>query len=149
MLKPVFSIGVFAIILDKDNKVLLCHRQDHDLWNLPGGGLEENETPEMGVVREVREETGLNVVVEKITGVYSKKDKNEIVFSFLCRVVGGELTLNDEADQILYFDLKSIPNNFSPKQLERIKDYFSDSEKTYYKIQEGKSSIQLVQEGKL
>ena len=149
MSKPVFSIGVFAIILDKDGGVLLCHRRDHDLWNLPGGGLEENETPEMGIVREVREETGLDVVVEKITGVYSKKNKNEIVFSFLCRVVGGELTLNDEADQISYFGLENIPENFSPKQLERLKDYFSDPEKTHYKMQEGKLSIQLIQEGKL
>ncbi|MCF7820546.1 MAG: NUDIX hydrolase [Candidatus Pacebacteria bacterium] len=144
-----FTIGVFAIILDKDNKVLICHRCDYDLWNLPGGGLEKNETPEMGVIREVKEETGLDVIVKKITGVYAKKDKNEIVFSFLCEVINGEITLNDEADKINYFEINSIPKNFSPKQLERLWDYFNEPNKIHYKLQEGKSSIELIQEGKL
>ena len=144
-----FTIGVFAIILDGENRILLCHRRDYDLWNLPGGTLEQNETVEMGVIREVKEETGLDVAVEKITGVYTKKDKNEIVFSFLCKIVNGERTLNDEADQIQYFSLEEIPRNFSPKQLERIRDYLNDPNKTHYKIQEGKSSIQLIKEGKL
>ncbi len=144
-----FKIGVFAIILDHDKNILICHRLDYNLWNLPGGGLCENETPEMGVIREVKEETGLDVKVEKITGIYVKKGKNELVFSFLCQVIGGEVKLNDEADQIKYFALNDIPTKFSPKQLERIKDYFNDPKIIHYKIQEGKSSIELIKEGKL
>lgn len=35
----------FAIIFDKRNKIILCHRRDYDLWNLPGGGLKEGESP--------------------------------------------------------------------------------------------------------
>lgn len=144
-----FTIGVFAIILNKDSEVLLCHRLDYDLWNLPGGKLEKNETPEMGVIREVKEETGLNVVVKKITGVYAKKEKKEIVFSFLCEVVGGKIILSDEADKINYFKINSIPKNFPPKQLERLRDYFDNQNKIHYKLQEGKSSLKLIKEGKL
>jgi len=44
-----FTIGVFAIILDESRRVLLCHRRDFDLWNLPGGGLERGESPQDGV----------------------------------------------------------------------------------------------------
>ena len=98
--KPRFTIGVFAILLDESRRVLLCHRRDFDLWNLPGGGLETGESPWTGVVREVREEAGLDVTVERLVGVYSKPESGEIVFSFLCRVVGGALTLTAEADQI-------------------------------------------------
>jgi 8-oxo-dGTP pyrophosphatase MutT (NUDIX family) len=38
-----FSIGAFALIFDEHNRVLLCHRRDMDLWNLPGGGVEREE----------------------------------------------------------------------------------------------------------
>lgn len=144
-----FTIGVFAIILNKDNEILICHRCDYDLWNLPGGQLEKNETVEIGVVREVKEETGLNVIVERITGVYTKKDKNEIVFSFLCKIINGKITLNNEADKIEYFKINDIPNNFSFKQLERLKDYFREPDKIHYRLQKGKSSIELIKEGKL
>jgi len=49
-----FSIGVFGIIFDVEGRVLLCHRRDYDLWNLPGGGLETGEAPWEGLIREVR-----------------------------------------------------------------------------------------------
>ncbi len=84
-----FTIGVFGILLDEQQCVLLCHRRDFDLWNLPGGGLEANESPWEGAIREVREETGLAVVIERLVGVYSKPEADEVVFSFLCRAVDG------------------------------------------------------------
>ena len=59
-----FTIGTFAIIFDDQGRVLLCHRRDLDVWNLPGGGLESGELPTEAVLREVKEETGLKVVVE-------------------------------------------------------------------------------------
>lgn len=110
-----FTIGVFGLIFNEKAEVLLCHRRDYDLWNLPGGKLESKETPWEGVIREVKEETGLDVEVVKLTGIYSKStEKDEIVFSFLCEIIGGELTLNKEADKIEYFRLKNIPINTSP-----------------------------------
>ena len=84
-MKPTFTIGVFAIIHDDERRVLLCHRRDHDLWNLPGGALEHGEAPWDGVIREVREETGLEVEVSGLAGVYSKPEADDLVFSFLCR----------------------------------------------------------------
>ena len=99
-MKPTFTIGVFAIIHDDDRRVLLCHRRDHDLWNLPDGALEHGEAPWDGVIREVKEETGLEVEVSGLAGVYSKPEADDLVFSFLCRRVGGEIALSDEADRI-------------------------------------------------
>ena len=79
-----FTIGIFGIILNKQNKILLCHRRDYDLWNLPGGGLEKNESIQSGLIREVKEETGLAVKISRLAGVYSKPYKNEIVFFAFC-----------------------------------------------------------------
>lgn len=136
-----FKIGVFAIIFDKKDKVLLCHRRDYDLWNLPGGRLEKGESPWQGIIREVKEETNLIVEVERLSGVYSKLKKDEIVFSFVCKVVSGEITLSSETDQINYFDLNNFPQNVSPKQKERAEDALLRKEEPILKIQSGPSSI--------
>ena len=141
-----FTIGVFGIITDNEERVLLCHRRDHDLWNLPGGGVEAGESPWDALVREIKEETGLEAKPAHLTGVYSKPDKNEIVLSFACQITGGEITLNDEADKIEYFEVGQIPKNTSPKQVERIKEYFSDKSKTRFRIQTGPSSIDLIKQ---
>lgn len=148
-MKPQFTIGIFGIILDEQKRVLLCHRRDYDLWNLPGGTLENGESPWEGVKREIKEETGLTTEIESLAGVYSKPDKSEIVFSFVCKVVGGEIRLNDEADKIEYFEIDKLPPNTSQKQVERIKDVIANPDKTIYKVQTGKSSIELIKGGKL
>ncbi len=135
-----FAIGVFAILFDQHGRVLLCHRRDADLWTLPGGGLEHGEAPWAGVVREVKEETGLEVAVERLAGVYSKPEVNEIVFSFVCTVTGGVPTLNDEADGIDYFALESIPPNTSRKQVERVRDIAEGASPVVLKEQRGPSS---------
>ena len=142
-----FTIGVFAIIFDEQNRILLCHRRDYDLWNLPGGELEKGEAPWEGVIREVKEETGYDVEVVRMSGVYSKPREDDIVLQFVCRKIGGEKTLNDEADQIEYFTFNDIPHNTIPKMVERIKDVLDDPNRLYLKVQTGKKTKQLVEEG--
>ncbi|MDP9354458.1 MAG: NUDIX domain-containing protein [Chloroflexota bacterium] len=136
----VFGIGAFAVLLDRHGRVMLCHRRDDDLWNLPGGRVEQGEAPWQAVVREVREETGLEVAVERLAGVYSKPEVNEVVFSFVCRVTGGGVTPTDEADRIEYFALDGIPHNCSRKQVERIRDVIEGAGEVVLKEQRGPSS---------
>ncbi|MFH1129348.1 MAG: NUDIX domain-containing protein [Patescibacteria group bacterium] len=116
------KIGAFGIILDKNKRVLLCHRRDYDKWNLPGGGVKNSESPWDGVRREVKEETGLNVEIIRISNIYFKPKEREIIFVFLCKVKDGKLKLNDEADAIRYFDFKKIPQNTVRRHVERIRD---------------------------
>ncbi|MBE0684535.1 MAG: NUDIX domain-containing protein, partial [Anaerolineaceae bacterium] len=106
-----FTIAAFAVIFDELDRVLLCHRRDMDKWNLPGGGVERGEIPTEAVIREVREETGLEVVVEKLTGIYGKQYKDELVFTFICRIIGGELTTTSECSENQYFALDDLPQN--------------------------------------
>ena len=123
-----FTVGCFALVLDPQRRVLLCRRRDFDKWNLPGGGLETGEAPWEGAVREVREETGLEVAVEKLVGVYGKgAARDDLVFTFLCRITGGRLTTTDEARQVGYFAPGEIPPNTISKHVERIRDFLRES----------------------
>lgn len=144
-----FKIGVFGLIKNTEDQVLLCLRNDYNIWNLPGGKLEKGESPWSGVIREVKEETGLDVEIIKLIGVYSKPNKDEIVFSFECKVLGGKLTLNEEAKDIKYFSINDIPENTVQKQVERIKDFFENKDRSVLKIQQtDKSTLDLLKEKK-
>lgn len=117
-----FTIGAFATIWDRDGRILLLHRRDRDAWNLPGGRVEKGETPWDGCRREVLEESGLDLRVERLTGVYAKPHKDELVFNFDGAIIGGRLGPTDEADQARYFSLNALPDTLLARQRERILD---------------------------
>jgi 8-oxo-dGTP pyrophosphatase MutT (NUDIX family) len=97
-----------ACIRDEQGRILLVHRSD-GLWSVPGGGLDPGERLDQAVVREVREETGLEVEPLALIGVYSDPAYaftypngdlvQPITAFFECRVVGG--TLQPDLDEIL------------------------------------------------
>ena len=90
---------------------------------LPGGRVQLNELPDAAVVREVKEETGLDVEVVRLTGVYGRADgRADIVFTFECRVVSGEPGPTEEADFHEWFHVDNLPVNTIPKQVARIRD---------------------------
>lgn len=120
--RALFTIGSFAIIFNETGQVLLSHRRDIDAWNLPGGGLEQEELPTEGVIREVREETGLEVEVDRLVGIYGKIGRNELVFAYTCRVTGGALTVTEESDKCEYYNPESMPSNTLKKHALRVFD---------------------------
>ena len=86
--------------------------------------MEKGETPWEAVVREVREETGLRVVVERLHSVNSKPERDVISFHFVCRVTGGSAHPTDEAREHRYFDLRELPEMISPHTRESLGAYF-------------------------
>lgn len=144
-----FSIGVFAILLNNKKQVLLSHRNDMDVWNLPGGGMKSKETPTETLMREVKEETDLTVSVKKLVALNSKQKDNEIVLTFECKIKNGKIKLSDEANEHKWFFLKDIPLNTVPKQLERICYFFQNPEKVFLKNQNQPDTKELLKTGKL
>jgi mutator protein MutT len=129
------TLGAFAVIFDKEARIFLCHRTDRDMWNLPGGRVETHETPWEAVVREVEEETGLHVQVERLIGVYAVPQKQDLVFNFLCRATGGALRHSPESDKLDWFRSNEIPANTLPRHVERIKHAYSDLKSVHLEIQ--------------
>lgn len=117
------SLGAFAVIFDQNGRVLLSHRRDVDHWNLPGGGVEPFELPTEAVIREVEEETGLVVTIDRLSGVYVKTYKDDLVFTFICHPCGGNLvSLTDESDDNRFFALDDLPESLFDKHLQRVRD---------------------------
>ena len=124
-------ILVFAggCVFDADRKVLLQRRGDSKKWGFPGGGIEIGETPEMAAIRELKEETGLDVRVSGLIGIYTdcnmespNGDKtHSICIVYELEATGGQLKCdNIETVDLQYFDLDEMPELFC-KQHEEIK----------------------------
>ncbi|HEX6291451.1 MAG TPA: NUDIX domain-containing protein [Herpetosiphonaceae bacterium] len=124
---PTHRVGAFAIIRDADGRVLISRRVDSGWFNLPGGGVEPHESATEGLVREVREETGLEVAAGRLVGLYSKPQKHEMVLTFEARVVGGTLQPSEEADHHEWVTPDELTQRqILPKHLERIQDALRD-----------------------
>lgn len=110
---------VAAIILNKKGEVLLAKRSKEPgkgLWNLPGGFLEENELPEEGLKREIKEETNLDIKSFKLLGIYLGEYENKVegritTFNavYLVEKNEGEMRPDDDASELKYFSLNSHP----------------------------------------
>jgi len=125
--EPTHRVGAFAVIRAGDGRVLISRRVDSGWYNLPGGGVEPHETVTEGLIREVREETGLDVAVGRLVGVYSKPQKHEVVLVFEARVTGGRLAASDEADHHEWAGVDDFDRfDILPKHLERIRDALRD-----------------------
>jgi 8-oxo-dGTP diphosphatase len=116
-----FLIGAFVVIMGERGGTLLCLREDLDIWNLPGGRVERGESPWKAVVREVNEETGLEVEVERLAEVYLRPRETEIAFSYVCRVARGEARRTWEAVEARYFALERAPERSNWRHLEMIR----------------------------
>ncbi len=112
-------LGCSAVIFDETRrKVLLTRRSDNGLWCLPGGAVDPGETVAEACIREVREETGLEVQVVRLVGVYSNPDQlvvypdgNKafiVALSFEAQVTGGKLGLSDETTEVGYYTLEEM-----------------------------------------
>jgi ADP-ribose pyrophosphatase YjhB (NUDIX family) len=135
-----YNIGAFVVIFDKKGRVLLSHRRDLDIWNLPGGGVENGELPDEAAIRETREETGLKVKIKGLVGVYGKPHRDELAFVIIGKVVGGKLMVTAESDKNFYLKIKKIPVNTIPKHVERIQDAEKNHDKALFRCQHSLSA---------
>lgn len=122
-----------AIIEFPEDKILLIKRSTivfKGFWALPGGRVNSGETVEQALIREVKEETGLDVeIVRKIGEYHETGTQDGISYDyypacFLAKPTGGKITRQkEEVEQIKLFNLKEIPKNLAFAHSSMISDY--------------------------
>ena len=99
-------------VIARDNKVLMIRRgtdAGYGLWSLPGGFVDRGEVVEAAAAREAWEETGLEVTVEALIGLFSLAGDPVIVAAFKAMETGGELSPGPEALEAAFFSLDGLP----------------------------------------
>ena len=103
---------VVQAVVQSDEGLLLTVRSDLRGWELPGGQVEESEDPEEALIREAREETGLEIEITRLAGA-SQFEMEAIYVVVLCteaRILGGELQLSDEHDDFAWVPWSEFGN---------------------------------------
>jgi ADP-ribose pyrophosphatase YjhB (NUDIX family) len=119
---PRHSVSVAGAIVDDQGRVLAIRRADNRQWEPPGGVLELDETIEDGLVREVREETGLTVTPERLSGVYKNMERGIVALVFRCSVVNREPCTSDETAEVAWLSPSEIRERMSEAYAIRMLD---------------------------
>lgn len=131
-----------AIVTDSDGRILLVHRVDNGLWALPGGGMDLGESIEDCAIREVKEETGLDVELTGLVGVYTNprhvieyadgEVRQQFSLCYTTRLLGGHLAHDDESTEIRWVHPADIPAlTMHPSMRLRIDHYLENRDGPY------------------
>ncbi|MFQ5857265.1 MAG: NUDIX hydrolase [Anaerolineae bacterium] len=102
-----------------DGKLLQVRRLIEPLkgyWAPPGGYVEYDETVEDAVVREVKEETNLDVAIDGLLNVYSKPDTGIVFIAYRGRVIGGNPRAGEDADAVAFFGPDELHDQSAPDE---------------------------------
>ena len=121
-----------ALII-RDGKILFQRRADNGKWGLIGGLLEMNETYEEAALREIREETGLEVRLDSFLGIYhnhdmvwSNGDAAHVLSAFYtASIIKGEPRIDEESYELRFFSRDELPELFAEDQIAALDAYFA------------------------
>ena len=131
-----------GFVPDDAGRILLQHRVDNDLWALPGGTHDFGESIEDTVIREIREETGLEVEVTGLVGIYSDprhviaysdgEVRQQFTLAFRTRVLGGRLARDSESHELRWVAKDELDGlRIHPSMRLRIDHYFEARAEPY------------------
>ncbi|WP_308259310.1 NUDIX hydrolase [Pseudonocardia sp. H11422] len=122
---PKHSVSVAGIVVDDLDRVLVIQRRDNHQWEPPGGVLEIDESPHDGVQREIREETGMLVEVQNLTGVYKNMKHGIVALVFRCSAAGGNAQPTAESRQVRWIPADEVKRSMNPAFAIRVLDALS------------------------
>jgi mutator protein MutT len=110
-----FNVRAIGVLLNDDGKVLLLKRApvansaEHIGWEFCGGGVEHAETPEVAVVREYKEETGLKIEAMQIFNARTGDRGGPLLnLAYFCRLLEGKIALTPEHSEYLWVPLEDL-----------------------------------------
>ena len=119
-------------VIVRDGKILFQRRTDNGKWGLIGGLVEMNETYEEAALREIREETGLEVKLDSFLGIYhnhnmvwSNGDAAHVISAmFTAGIVSGEPRIDEESYELRFFGKDELPELFAEDHVAALEAYF-------------------------
>lgn len=124
--QPRHSVSVAAAIIGPDGRILATRRRDNGHWEPPGGVLELGETVPEGLAREVREELGVEIENEALTGVYKNMARGIVALVFRCRIEAGEPHVGEEVSEWRWMTPDEIAQNMDEAYAIRMLDALRD-----------------------
>lgn len=103
------KLAAHAVIQDEQGRVLILRSRFGGLWLLPGGGLDRRENLDSAVIRECREELGVTVAVDALTGMYYHANISAYVAIFRCHIVSGTVQLSHEHTELKWAPVDQLP----------------------------------------
>jgi len=119
LLRPKYMVAVAAVIFDEQGRILLgkhTYRKNHP-WGFLAGNLEYGEDPKEAIVRELREETGYEIEVQRLLKAVSAKEDHHISLVYLCRIVGGAFQPSPEISTVRNFPSDDLPDILDTKSV--------------------------------
>ncbi|MEU3286776.1 NUDIX hydrolase [Streptomyces longwoodensis] len=134
--------SVTAVARNGAGEVLLIHKTDNDLWALPGGGIDLGESAPDAAVRETKEETGFDVEVTGLVGIYTNPGhvmayddgevRQQFSICFHARIVGGQLRTSSESKEVAFVAPDKLDElNIHPSMRLRIEHGLADRAEPY------------------
>ena len=108
---PRRSMSVACIVVNAAGQVLAIRRRDNGQWQPPGGILETQEAFEEGVRREIAEETGAQVEIEHLSGLYKNVKAGIVAAVFRCRPLTEPATETAEAAEVAWLNPRMCPTS--------------------------------------
>ena len=127
-------VPAVAVILMNDRKILLVKRKydpRKGTWSLPAGFMEFGETTKQTAVREVKEETNLNIEVKELFGVFPGFDDprvHVVVIVYRGEIINGQLKADDDASEVTFFHLNDLPEDIAFRAHRKILELLVDQE---------------------
>ena len=116
-------VSCAGLVTNDEGKILLVNSPWRG-WEYPGGLIEPGESFEQALRREIREESGVEVEIERFVGICKNLERNIVNIDFVCRYVGGELTTSEESTEVIWAEpeeaLRMITFPLTRKRLENM-----------------------------
>ncbi|SMD06657.1 NUDIX hydrolase [Lentzea albidocapillata] len=138
-------VAVSAFVQDEHGRLLMIRRTDNDLYSIPGGAQDVGETIGRAVIREVKEETGIDIEPTDIIGVYSDPDhviaytdgevRQQFSICFRALPISGKLRTSNESSEVHWISREDLDDlSVHPSIRLRIKHGFEERSRSYFAV---------------
>lgn len=139
---PVAQPAVRIMITNEKSEILMVKEKEDGKWTIPGGWCDIGESPKENAIKEVSQETGYDIEIKRLLGLFDRNKYIEHVsrfdvydIMFYAKIIGGSINPNHEVIEVKWFDINELPElsrKTSLDELEIAYDVLKNNKATYF-----------------